>query len=372
MNVSSVSFLRNLVLVWFLIVLLMPSSCHALVGDLKFPQFPWNNKNGSGSSALQPGDTIAVIGASGNVGKLVALRLADTYKVHGVVRDASSVAKFLTPEDENSNQKKREITLYETNLIDEMMAKSTTTTAASSYPESLRAALQTANAVIICTGTTAFPTKAWTKSASGDDEDGRGGSEGVAKDVVQALVENSFSVQEALAALDAQGLNTPNNVDAQATAYLMQVWDAVCTVRQKRIIMLSSIGVQRRTSMPFPILNACGVLDAKAAGEAAIQQAATAQNYAYTIVRPGQLFGGPYDNNYYLGTLFQLDKDVTTQNIQVAPGDTLLGDTLRSTLAEITAQVCEQDTCRDVEFAVINTKGERPSTETVQQQLEAL
>ena len=27
--------------------------------------------------------------------------------------------------------------------------------------------------------------------------------------------------------------------------------------------MLSSIGVQRRTQMPFPVLNACGVLDAK-------------------------------------------------------------------------------------------------------------
>lgn len=357
-------------------MLRVPSSCHALVGDLKFPQFPWtksNNGNGSGNSAaLQPGDTVAVIGASGNVGKLVALRLADTYRVHGVVREAASVAKFLTPEDEQTNKKKKqEITLYETNLLDDMMTKPTSS-APLSYPDSLRAALQTANAVIICTGTTAFPTKAWTKSASGEDDDGRGGSAGVAKDVVQALWENSFSINDALTALDAQGLNTPNNVDAAATAYLTQVWDAVCTVRQKRIIMLSSIGVQRRTSMPFPILNACGVLDAKAAGEAAIQQAATAQNYAYTIVRPGQLFGGPYDNNYYLGTLFQLDKDVTTQNIQVAPGDTLLGDTLRSTLAEITAQVCEQDTCRDVEFAVINTKGERPSTETVQQQLEAL
>ena len=347
-------------------------SCHALVGDLKFPQFPWtksNNGNGSGSSALQPGDTIAVIGASGNVGKLVALRLADTYKVHGVVREAASVAEFLTPEDENT--KKNTITLYETNLLDEMMAKPTTA-APLSYPDSLRAALQTANAVVICTGTTAFPTKAWTKSASGEDDDGKGGSDGVAKDVVKALIANSFSVKDALTALDAQGLNTPNNVDAAANAYITQVWDDVCTVRQKRIILLSSIGVQRRTSMPFPILNACGVLDAKAAGEAAIQQAAAQNQYAYTIVRPGQLFGGPYDNNYYLGTLFQLDKDVQTQNIQVAKGDTLLGDTLRSTLAEITAQVCEQDTCRDVEFAVINTKGERPSTATVQQQLQAL
>ena len=56
--------------------------------------------------------------------------------------------------------------------------------------------------------------------------------------------------------------------------------------------------------MPFPVLNACGVLDAKAAGEAAIKADAEAAGYSYTILRPGQLFGGPYDNNYYLGTLF--------------------------------------------------------------------
>ena len=52
-------------------------------------------KAGSGGAALQPGDTVAVIGASGNVGKLVALRLSDTYKVNGIVRDASKVASFL-------------------------------------------------------------------------------------------------------------------------------------------------------------------------------------------------------------------------------------------------------------------------------------
>ena len=49
--------------------------------------------------------------------------------------------------------------------------------------------------------------------------------------------------------------------------------------------MLSSIGVQRRTQMPFPVLNACGVLDAKAAGEAAIQ--------ADAEVRAPQLYSEP-------------------------------------------------------------------------------
>lgn len=37
---------------------------------------------------------------------------------------------------------------------------------------------------------------------------------------------------------------------------------------------------------------------------------------ADTFVRPGQLFGGPYDNNYYLGTLFQLDKDAETREVR--------------------------------------------------------
>jgi hypothetical protein len=57
--------------------------------------------------------------------------------------------------------------------------------------------------------------------------------------------------------------------------------------------------------------------------------------YDACVVRPGQLFGGPYDNNYYLGTLFQLDKDAQTRGVAMARGDTLLGDTLRSTLAEV-------------------------------------
>ena len=38
------------------------------------------------AAALAPGSTVTVIGASGNVGKLVALRLSETFKVRGVVR----------------------------------------------------------------------------------------------------------------------------------------------------------------------------------------------------------------------------------------------------------------------------------------------
>lgn len=319
-------------------------------------KFPWSNDaapnlapgfmnlNQQGSS-LQPGDTVAVVGASGNVGKLVALRLSDTYNVNGIVRDASSVSGFLNRES---------ITLYESNLLEELNEKK--------CPDSLRPALERANALIICTGTTAFPTKAWTKSES----------QGVAGDVLKALVDNSFDIKQAIASLDSQGLNTPNNVDALSNQFLMAAWKDACKVARKRVIMLSSIGVQRRDQMPFPILNTCGVLDAKAAGEAAIKTAALDDGFSYTIVRPGQLFGGPYDNNYYLGTIAKLDKDSKTQDIDVAVGDTLLGDTLRSTLAEVTAQICEGDHARDLDFAVVNVKGDVPETEQLQQKLGGL
>lgn len=325
-----------------------------LIGGFNFDfnnfKFPWDSDSEPSSpkesTALQPGDTIAVIGASGNVGKLVALRLSDTYRVNGVVRSA-------TPELETffSGREDR-IKLFESDLLSELDGDG----------GSLLPALQNANAVVICTGTTAFPTDAWSKS----------GGFSVTNEVLSALLANRLSVPAALRDLDALGLNTPNNVDGRANALVLDAWERVGRATKKRAVLLSSIGVERRTEMPFPILNACGVLDAKAKAEEGLREAAGRLGYAYTIVRPGQLFGGPYDNNYYLGTLFQLDKDAKTRDVEVGRGDELLGDTLRSTLAEITAQICEGDCARDMDFAAVNVKGEVPSAETVQERLQAL
>ena len=331
-----------------LLLLLLATQCYSF-GNFQLPKMPWDGDSPSGAtmnskSALKPGDTIAVFGASGNVGKLVALRLSDTYKVNGITRNPASVEKFF---EGRSN-----IKLFQVDLLDEMKG----------LGSKLLPALQGANAIVICTGTTAFPTKAWSRT----------GDEGISGKVVSALLENKFSVQEALVSLDQQGFNTPANVDAKANEFIFKTWQQVAKVVKKRVIMLSSIGVKRRDSMPFPILNACGVLDAKAAGEDVLQQCAQESGFSYTIIRPGQLFGGPYDNNYYLGTLFQLDKDVATQDVQVGRGDELLGDTLRSTLAEITAQVCESDTARDMDFACINVKGDPPTSDAIQTRLEEL
>merc|ERR1712216_832258 len=118
---------------------------------------------------------------------------------------------------------------------------------------------------------------------------------------------------------------------------------------------MSSIGVTRRDSFPFVVLNAGGrVLDAKARGEAAVQAAASEAGFDWTVVRPGQLFGGPYDNNFYLGTLFQLDKDAATRAVAIQQGDTAAGDTLRSSLAEVLVQSLTSPAARNVDFTVIN------------------
>ena len=88
------------------------------------------------------GDTVAVLGASGNVGKLVALRLAENFKVRGVVRDASRVRGFLPPE----------VDLYEADLRAEDPVLE------------LSEALKDVSCLVVCTGTTAFPTQAWSQS----------------------------------------------------------------------------------------------------------------------------------------------------------------------------------------------------------------
>mmetsp|Transcript_12386 Transcript_12386/g.13884 ORF Transcript_12386/g.13884 Transcript_12386/m.13884 type:complete len:414 (+) Transcript_12386:17-1258(+) len=334
------------------------------------------------SSALQPGDTIAVIGASGNVGKLVALRLSDTYNVHGIVRDASSssLREFFKGrlvddgEERKTTKETGSIQLFEVDLLEELerqqkkdsLNKFGSGSGASGYnkscPKSLLAPLQTAHAIVICTGTTAFPTEAWS----------RNGEKDVTSEVLQSLWETKLNVQDTLQNLDSLGLNTPNNIDSKGNRLLIDAWEYAAEVPKKRAILLSSIGVQRRTEMPFPILNACGVLDAKADAEAYLTEQAKNNDYTYTILRPGQLFGGPYDNNYYLGTIFELDKDSDTQELEMQVGDTLLGDTLRSSVAEITAQLCDTNTALNLDFAVVNVKGAAPSVSQIQTKLQQL
>lgn len=307
--------------------------------------------SGCTALSLAPGDKVAVIGASGNVGKLVALRLADQFRVTGVVRDASRVKAFLGDKVE---------------LVEADLRGSDVTSA-------LAPALSGAKCMVVCTGTTAFPTQAWSPT----------GREGVSLPVIKALIDareaGGFGaiVEAAIASLGGQGFNTPKIVDEDGNLKLLRAWEAAAGADRERLVLLSSVGVQRRAEMPYPILNACGVLDAKAAAEKAIEADAASAGYSYTFVRPGQLFGGPYDNNYYLGTLFQLDKDADTREVLLGRGDVTLEDnpqlgTLRSTLAEVIAQILECGAALNTDFTVVNSKGEFPETDVLRARLATL
>ena len=115
----------------------------------------------------------------------------------------------------------------------------------------------------------------------------------------------------------------------------------------------------------------------QASAEASLRYDAKEGGYDYTVVRPGQLLGGPYDNNYYLGTLFQLDKDAETREVLLGRGDVTLNDnpqlgTLRSTLAETIAQTLESGAALNTDFTVVNAQGEFPEPAVLRERLAQL
>lgn len=254
---------------------------------------------------LKTNDIITVIGATGNVGQLVTGRLSalGKYKVRGVCRD---VSKGLQGFDNGK------VELFEGNTRD---------------ASTLRAALKGSSAVVICTGTTAFPTKAW------------------------------------------DGGNTPNAVDDIGVKNILSAWKSVSSNR-KRLLLMSSIFVTRRTEIPGIFLNGMrffggeGVLDAKAAGEAAVVQAAREDGFEAAVVRPGQLSGGPYSNTFFLRSLFELDRGAGQGGVQLLRGDSAAGGTLRSTLAEVVTQTMDLPSWHSgvCDFTVLSVRGAPPST----------
>lgn len=165
--------------------------------------------------------------------------------------------------------------------------------------------------------------------------------------------------------------NHPETVDHFGVKNVAHVWSSAEKVPKRRFVLMSSIGVTRRDGFPYNILNGGGVLDAKARGEEAVAQMASAEGFGVTVVRPGQLFGGPYENNRYLGTLFQLDKDINTRGVSVQPGDTAVGDTLRSSLAGVLVR-CLFSSQPQLEFSVVNEEGTPPEEEEIDQMLSSL
>ena len=101
------------------------------------------------------------------------------------------------------------------------------------------------DAVVCCTGTTAFPSARW------------------------------------------EGDNGPRQTDEVGVRNLVAAVQSA-SPSLRRFVLVSSIGVTRTGQFPFLILNAFGVLNAKAAGEKSLRDS----GMPYTILRPGRLTDG--------------------------------------------------------------------------------
>lgn len=175
-------------------------------------------------------------------------------------------------------------------------------------------ATQNIDYIICCTGTTAFPSLRWDFA-------------------------NLF-----------QPSNSPEAVDGAGVKNLV----AAAPQDLKRFVFISSAGVLRKDELPYNILNAFGVLDAKLTGEKAI----VASGLPYTIVRPARLIDGPY-TSYDLNTLLRAKTD-GSKAVEIKPGDSLNGETSRIDVANACVESLFYDSTINKDFSIIN-QGDRPT-----------
>ena len=236
-------------------------------------------------------DKILVAGATGGVGQLVVAKL--------LAKNLSVRAMTRTRSKAESMFDNR-VEIVEGDIRDRI---------------SLTEATQDVKYIICCTGTTAFPSLRWDFA-------------------------NLFNPSNSPEAVDGEGVK---NLVAAAPKDL------------KRFVFISSAGVLRKDDLPFNILNAFGVLDAKLMGEKAI----TTSSFPYTIIRPARLIDGPY-TSYDLNTLLRAKTD-GNKDVKIAAGDSLNGETSRIDVANACVEALFHDTTTNKDFSIVN-EGERPNS----------
>ena len=256
---------------------------------------------------------LLITGATGGVGQLaVAYALKQGYQVRGGTRDIAKARPLF-----DDRVELRQIDLRQ--------------------PDTLTAALDEIDAVLCCSGTTAFPSDKWQVDLPSQpfEQFLTWGRIFLDADYRQRYTKNSPAIA------DGQGVK---NLIAAAKSFSVQ-----------RFVMVSSLGIERKDQLPFNLLNAYGVLDAKQAAEQTLRDS----GLTYTIVRPGRLIDGPY-TSYDLNTLLKASTD-GKQGVVLGRGDQLLGQTSRKDVAATCVECLQHITTEKTTFEIIN-QGERPAT----------
>uniref|UniRef100_A0A7S1DP31 NAD(P)-binding domain-containing protein n=1 Tax=Hemiselmis andersenii TaxID=464988 RepID=A0A7S1DP31_HEMAN len=255
--------------------------------------------------------SVAILGATGGVGRLTtAIVRSYGVKIRAVVRSPQK-AKELLPDD---------IEVVKADLKNK---------------DSVAAALKGVDAVIMTSGTTAFPTDRWK-----DGNDPTAVNDVGVKNVVDAIEE----------------LNLEAGAEGQ---------------RIKKVTLLTSIGVRRADKFPFSILNSFGVLTSMQSGERHVMDGAKRAGFSYTIVRPGRLVGGPFTNPDFAQLLKIEEGDL--QSVECVRGDPdgFAGDCSRRSTAEALAQTLIQPV-GDLDFALKSVEGNMLSQEKWDQTFQKL
>ncbi|KAL4448885.1 hypothetical protein ABPG77_007602 [Micractinium sp. CCAP 211/92] len=238
------------------------------------------------AAVVEPGSTVLVAGATGGVGQLLTAKLLERgYKVRALSRSADKVRQQFGD-----------------------APGLTATIADLRDPASLPDALEGVDAVVCCTGTTAFPSKRW------------------------------------------DGGNNPEQTDFVSVRNLV----TACPKSLKRFTLTTSAGVERSSQFPFFILNAFGVLKYKRMGEEEVERS----GLPYFILRPSRLTDGPY-TSYDVNTLLKATSG-SRQDVQLSPRDDLVGEASRIAVAEAIVQSLALDCVEGHKYAIGSKQGEGP------------
>lgn len=267
---------------------------------------------------------VLVAGATGGVGQLaVAQLLAQDYSVRVLTRSAAKAQKLFGDR----------VAIAEGDI---------------QQPATLPAATEGVSAILCCTGTTAFPSSRWQFEFE-QSESGFAQAIGWAK----VLFDADYRRQQAQ--------NSPYQVDAIGVSNLV----AAAPQSISRFVFVSSCGIERKDQLPFSLLNAFGVLEAKQQGE----QAILASGLPYTIIRPARLIDGPY-TSYDLNTLLQA-KTQGELDVVLGTGDRLNGQTSRIDVAAACVASLQFAAARNQIFEIIS-QGDRPAQINWQEKFERL
>ena len=130
--------------------------------------------------------------------------------------------------------------------------------------------------------------------------------------------------------------------------------------KPRRLVLLSSIGVERCDVFPFKILNSYGVLDCKRAAEDVFLSVCRRIGSDAIVVRPGRLVGAPF-TNFDLAKLLQKNQG-EDKGIVIDVRENLAGDVERKDVASAIAKLIEEETLQsEVIFSIINKPGKEPT-----------